>query len=398
MHTPIRHDLKIAKSRDARSRENFVATLRGHVLNTMANSMRSEYDTTVLPAYEREHGKAPEDGADVHKAMRADPYFRFYSTVRCNAQQMVWNAVIDSVETQADTLTELSTSMSADQARAQGTLELDPDLVVPEYVSAVDVHLMPGNYTAEASDTDVAAGSIYDNGLSVFSFGAMGEELSDIGWTMANFARLRFPDLNPARILDVGCTIGHNTVPWKQTFPDAEVHGIDVAAPCLRYGHARAQALGQTVHFHQRSGEDTGFEDGSFDVVFSSMFLHELPAKAIAKYLAEAHRLLRPGGIMLNMELPPNNVMSPYDAFYLDWDSYYNNEPFYKPFRDQDPKTLCADAGFDADSYFEGVMPRYTYVDEAVFKSAVTGDAAFDDSTGRLSDSIQWYGFGAVRT
>ena len=71
--------------------------------------------------------------------------------------------------------------MSADRDRAQGTPELDPSLAVPNYVDAVDVHLMPGNYTSEAGSDDVAAGSIYDNGLSVFSFGVMGEELNDIG-------------------------------------------------------------------------------------------------------------------------------------------------------------------------------------------------------------------------
>ncbi len=330
--------------------------------------------------------------------MKPDPYFRFYSTIRCDAQSMVWNAVIDSVETQTEMLEAKSRALAEDRDRAQGTLELDPGLQIPDYVDAVDVHLMPGNYTSAASDDDVAAGSIYDNGLSVFAFGAMGEGLNDIGWSMANFAKVRFPELRPQRILDVGCTIGHNTVPWKQTYPEAEVHGIDIAAPCLRYAHARAQALGETVHFHQRSGEDIGFEDGSFDVVFSSMFLHEMPASAIANYMREACRLLKSGGIMLNMELPPNNVMAPYDAFYLDWDSYYNNEPFYKPFRDQDPRALCAAAGFDPETFYEGVMPRFTYTDEQSFAATVSGKAEFDDDTGRLSDSIQWYGFGAVKT
>ena len=113
---------------------------------------------------------------------------------------MVWNAVIDSVETQTDALEAKSRALSEDRQRAEGTLELDPDLQIPDYVDAVDVHLMPGNYTSAASEDDVAAGSIYDNGLSVFAFGAMGEDLNDIGWSMANFAKVRFPDLRPQRI------------------------------------------------------------------------------------------------------------------------------------------------------------------------------------------------------
>ena len=159
----------------------------------------------------------------------------------------------------------------------------------------------------EYDKDDVVAGSLYDNGLAVFSFGLMGQNLDDIGQSIAGFVRLKFPGFKPQKILDLGCTVGHNTGAWKDNFPDAEVHAIDVAAPCLRYGHARAQAQGRAIHFHQMNAEKSDFPDASFDVVFSSMFLHEVPRKGIEKVFAEAHRLLRPGGLMLHMELPPNS-------------------------------------------------------------------------------------------
>jgi len=202
----------------------------------------------------------------------------------------------------------------------------------------------------------------------------------------------------PLRVVSQGEPGATPHIAVSETFPAAEVHGLDVAAPCLRYAHARAQSLGVSVHFHQRRADRLGFDDDSVDVVFSSMFLHEMPKKHIDRFLVEAHRVLKPGGVMLHMELPPNAALDPYDAFYLDWDSYYNNEPFYKNFRDQDYRRLCTDAGFAADGYFEAVMPRYTYVEEADFKAAVLGDARFDDDTGRLSDAIQWYGFGARKS
>ncbi|MFT7286520.1 MAG: ubiquinone/menaquinone biosynthesis C-methylase UbiE [Halieaceae bacterium] len=58
---------------------------------------------------------------------------------------------------------------------------------------------------------------------------------------MANYVRLKFPDFKPERILDCGCSIGHNTLPWAEAFPSAEVHGIDVAPGLLRYANTRAQ-------------------------------------------------------------------------------------------------------------------------------------------------------------
>lgn len=393
MDTRLVHELDIEKTGWQRARERSVSSLRAYVLNNLAGELRDDYESRVLPGLE----EAPADGVAVHKAMRKRDAFRWYSSLRCAAQELVWNSVIDSINRQAGPLEARAAELAKDGSRTGGTLELDDSLEVPDYYRAVDVHLMPGNYEGAAADAGVLPGAVYDNGFNVFAFGAMGKEHNDIGWSMANFTKLRFPDLDPAVIVDVGCTIGHNTLPWKSVYPDAEVHGVDVAAACLRYAHARARSLGVAAHFRQASSDALPFDDASVDVVFSSMFLHELPAKHIARFLGEARRVLKPGGVIINMELPPNAALSPFDAFYLDWDSYYNNEPFYKNFRDQDYRGLLEAAGFDRDTFFEGVMPRYTYVSHELFEQAVNGTAEFDEDTGRLSDDIQWYGFGAQR-
>jgi hypothetical protein len=95
------------------------------------------------------------------------------------------------------------------------------------------------------------------------------------------------------------------------------------------------------------------------------------------------------------MELPPNAAVTPFDAFYLDWDSYYNNEPFFKNFRDQDYRGLCTNAGFAGENCYEAVMPRYGYVSHEQFAAEIRGENEFDEDTGRLSDTIRWYCFGA---
>ena len=399
MDTELHHGLDVAKNLDQRARARFVSGLRAYVLMNMAGEMRNDYEQHVEPEWTKSQGKQPEDGDQVHKAIRDREYFKFYSSLRCATQELVWNSVIEPIEAQTEQLGEAIQTLMSETTETKGSLDIDPELEIPPYVEALDVHLMPGNYSGLGSGSgggsDYAPGAIYDNGLNVFAFGAMGKQLNDIGWSMANFFKARFPDIQPERIIDVGCTIGHNTLPWKQTFPAAEVHGVDISAPCLNYAHARAQSLGVEVHFHQGNAESLMFEDASVDVVFSSMFLHELPKDAIYAFLGEAHRVLKPGGVMLHMELPPNDSLTPYDAFYLDWDCYYNNEPFYKGFRDHHYIDLCTSAGFAEDQFFEAVMPRYTYVTEADFLSAVAGPAEFDEDTGRLSDSIQWYGFGA---
>jgi len=238
-------------------------------------------------------------------------------------------------------------------------------------------------------------GALYDHGLNIFSFGMMGANLDDIGQSMAQYIRHKHPDFMPANILDLGCTIGHNTCAWKRAYPDAEVIGIDVAAPGLRYGHARAVEQGVAVHFRQMNATALDYPDASMDVVFSSMFLHELSVPDIRKVMAEAYRVLRPGGLMLHMELPPNDSLTPFDAFYLDWDAYYNNEPFYKTFRDQDFTALRLAAGFAPEQLFHFITPQYSYMEPAAYAEAITGETGFSDKTGRLAAGIQWFGFGA---
>jgi ubiquinone/menaquinone biosynthesis C-methylase UbiE len=354
--------------------------------------MRTVWDGDVEPEFRRRQKRTPKDGPEVHKAIRGNEYFKFYSSLRVTAQDMVWQSVFPPLERNREALK----STAGRLAGRKGSLKLKSGFEVPRYVSAIDVHLMAGNYDGEYEPDDLAAGALYDNGLAVFSFGLMGQNLDDIGQSIAGFVRLKYPGFKPRKILDLGCTIGHNTGSWKDQFPAAEVHGIDVAAPCLRYAHARAEAQGRAIHFTQMNAELLEFPDASFDVVFSSMFLHEVPTKGIEKIMAEAYRVLKPGGLMLHMELPPNSQLSPYDAFYLDWDSAYNNEPFYKPFRDLSPEGLCRRAGFDANKYVQFVIPSVGWYGEKVWREAATQPRDVDnDKTGRLSDGILWYCFGA---
>jgi ubiquinone/menaquinone biosynthesis C-methylase UbiE len=384
----LSHDLRVTPSRDERTRQEFVASLRNHILADMAGSMRAQYERRVLPAFQRDHGRAPVDGDEVHDAMQEERYFRFYSSIRYNAQEMVFRSVIPVVDRNLEDL-------NVRARQRPGSAVLNPGLPVPNNVSNIDVHLSPGSYHSEYEPDDVSPGAIYDNSINVFAFNQMGRDIDDIGHSFANFVRLAFPNFRPRSILDAGCTVGHNTLPWAQTFREATVTGVDVSAGLVRYAAARAASLGVPARFMQMNATRLDFPDASLDLVFSSMFLHELPLKDIRAFFREAHRVLKPGGLFLNMELPPNNKMQAYDRFYLDWDSYYNKEPWYKPFRDQDFGQLCAAAGFDSGQFVEAVVPRYTYTPEADFVARIEQGVQFNDRTGRLGEEIEWYAFGA---
>ena len=282
----LQHSLALNKDLNQRARERFTSSMRAWVLTDLAAQMQADYEQASIDA-----GESHNSGEAVHQFLKERGLFKWYSSLRCATQELVWQSVLRAIESDPDSVKSISATTSPKHG---GSLALDEKAALPAYTDQMDVHLMPGNYQGGHSQ-GAEAGVVYDNGLDVFSFGVMGKNLDDIGHSMANFTRLKWPDLHPKLIVDVGCTIGHNTLPWKQTFPEAEVHGLDAASPCLQYGHARAEAMGIPIQFKQALCDALPYSDSSVDVVFSSMFLHELPTELIKAFFKEAHRILRPG-------------------------------------------------------------------------------------------------------
>jgi ubiquinone/menaquinone biosynthesis C-methylase UbiE len=329
---------------DERARQDFVGTLRSHLASRVVPGHRVVYEKRVAPALQARLGRAPADRFEVRELMDRDPYYRFWSAMQRRSQEMMWESVIDPVERCSPELVG-SYRRLAGRRRRRGSLRLDPMLVVPRYHTAVDIHLQPGGYHTDFAADDVAAGAIYDRGLQIYSAGSTGPWNEAMGLLLVDYLRERDPGFEPARILDLGCAIGNSTLPWALAFPRARVEAIDVAAPQLRFGHARAEALGVELHFSQQNAEQTYFADGSFDLVVSHIVLHETSRSALRNILRECRRLLRPGGWMLHLEIPRGKT--PLEQFLMNWESWNNNETFGSLITDIDLAAEAVAAGFD---------------------------------------------------
>lgn len=351
--TQFAHPMLVPMSAEDESRQDFVRALKYHLAAKVAPGNRAAFDRRAAPAFARQAGHAPRNYNEIRQAMTDDPYFRFWSALQRNSQEMMWRSVQLPVERSLDTLIETGEALKG----TVGSLQLDPDLNVPAYHQLVDIHCMPGGYHGEHATNDVANGAVYDRAVWLYAMGRMGPFNSDIGDTTIDYLRAHYPDLKPRRILDMGCTVGHSTLPYVDAYPDAEVHGIDIGAPVLRYAHARASALGKPVHFSQQNAESTSFEDGSFDLIVSHILVHETSHRAIRTIMREAHRLLAPGGVVIHAETPPYAALDPFDAFMLDWDTRNNNEPFWGASHEIDPKAIAAETGFDLELAFEAMQP-----------------------------------------
>ena len=345
----LNHDMLPKPTHDELARQQFARSFKEHIVAKIHPGNRVAYDKRVKPAITKETGTEPVDRTDVAPFMVKDPHYQMWSSLLRTSQEIMWSAAQKPVQRDLGGLVDKAKT----NGNSKGSLTLNPALETPRYHTAVDIHCQPGGYHTEVTDDDVAAGAVYDRAVFIYAMGQMGPDNADMGRSIIEWLKDKRPDFKPESILDMGCSVGHSTIPYKETWPAAEVNAIDVAAPMLRYAHKRAESLGQAIHYSQQNAESTNFEDGSFDLIVSHILLHETSQKAIKNIVAECHRLLKPGGIMIHAETPPYAGMDAFDAFMLDWDTINNNEPFWRRSHELDLKQLAEDAGFDRDKEFE---------------------------------------------
>ncbi|NEO27858.1 MAG: methyltransferase domain-containing protein [Kamptonema sp. SIO4C4] len=107
---------------------------------------------------------------------------------------------------------------------------------------------------------------------------------------------------SPRRILDLGCGTGSTTLLLKQAFPDAEVIGVDLSPYMLFMADYKAKQQQLSIRWKHAKAEATGFPEASFDVVTASLLFHEIPVSTAQTILAEAFRLLTPGGQIIILD------------------------------------------------------------------------------------------------
>lgn len=98
----------------------------------------------------------------------------------------------------------------------------------------------------------------------------------------------------PAAIVEVGCGTGAVTRRLAQALPDARITATDIDPDIL--SRAARRNPGARITWTLASATTLPLEDASADAIVCSLVLHHLEPAPKAAALAEARRVLQPGG------------------------------------------------------------------------------------------------------
>ncbi len=133
-----------------------------------------------------------------------------------------------------------------------------------------------------------------------------------------NFARLRDSALQEigeridGRVLQVACVYGNFTERMAERLePAGQIDVVDVAPVQLRNLSTKLRGHARGVLHHQDS-TDLVFADGCYDHVVVFFLLHEQPERARARTIAQALRVVRPGGKVIFVDYHRPTPMNPF--------------------------------------------------------------------------------------
>ena len=180
----------------------------------------------------------------------------------------------------------------------------DPSLDYPSYYLQPFHAYETGNLSwAAATEVEVAA---YAAHAQIWDKAGDPQGDARLRDSFHQILRQQVPD-PPQRILDLGCSVGMSTAALQSTYPDAQVTGLDLSPYFLTVARHRHQSTQPILKWVHAAAEQTPFANGQFDLVSSCLMFHELPQSATRAILAEARRLLSPGGVLAIMDMNPQS-------------------------------------------------------------------------------------------
>jgi ubiquinone/menaquinone biosynthesis C-methylase UbiE len=150
-------------------------------------------------------------------------------------------------------------------------------------------------------------------------------------------------DQRKLRLLDVGCGTGRFLDLVKQAWPRLPSLGLDLSDAYI--DHARRHLRRRTrLNLIVANAESVPLPAASMDAVTSIFTMHELPPGVRRTVIAEAARVLKPGGRLVLLDSLQRGDVPDYDGLLERFPQNYH-EPYYKSYVEEDFVALAAGCG-----------------------------------------------------
>jgi ubiquinone/menaquinone biosynthesis C-methylase UbiE len=181
-------------------------------------------------------------------------------------------------------------------------------------------------------------------------------------------------DQRKLRLIDIGCGTGRFLDFVKQAWPRLPVDGLDLSEAYLNHARRHLKRWSRT-RLVVGKAEAIPAPDNSYDAATSIFMLHELPPEVRPAVIAEAARVLKPGGRLVLVDSLQRGDVPDYDAMLERFPALYH-EPYYRSYLGEDFPATARRHGLvhrrDTNAFVSKVM----VFDKAADESANAGDSA----------------------
>lgn len=123
----------------------------------------------------------------------------------------------------------------------------------------------------------------------------------DVLWRRASLKTLK--SFQPKALLDVATGTGDYAIDAYKILKPEKIVGIDLSEEMMKVAEEKVKALGltETFSFEKQDCMNLGFPDQSFDAVIAAFGVRNF--EDLPKGISEMHRILKPGGKIIILEL-----------------------------------------------------------------------------------------------
>ena len=170
------------------------------------------------------------------------------------------------------------------------------------------------------------------------------------------------------RVVDIGCSTGLSTIKCFESFPQAEIIGIDLSPHMLSVAkfqletQTSLESARKSIKYMHAAAEkvDIGVKD--IDLVTMCLVSHELPTRTARDIFDEAYHMLKPGGAFSLMDMDPNSIFfQKFAGNPIAFAAFKSTEPWIQEYVSMDLEKTLASCGF-IDIQVKSNSPRHRTV------------------------------------